>query len=252
MTAATAAPPNRMPLGAHLREARTRAVRAAVALAIAAVAGFLLSGPVLEVLRAPIVEIAASRNASLNYEVVTGAFDLRLRIALYAGIALSSPVWLAELLGFLAPGLTRRERRFTLGFVAAAVPLFAAGCAAGLALFPHMVELLASFASTEDSTVLSASQYVDFVLKIVLATGLAFVLPVFVVVLNLLGILSAATIARSWRVVVIAIVVFSAAVTPAADLLSMFFIALPMTALFLVALLIAWLHDRRVAQTLKE
>jgi len=100
--------------------------------------------------------------------------------------------------------------------------------------------------------VLSASEYVDFVLKVVLATGIAFVLPVVVVVLNLLGILPAATLARSWRIVVIAIVLFSAMVTPAADLLSMFFIALPMTALFLVAWLIAWLHDRRAARRLDE
>jgi len=250
--AATAAAPRRMPLGAHLREARIRSVRAAVALAAGAVAGFVLSEPILEVLRAPIVELAASRDASLNYEVVTGAFDLRLRIALYAGIALSSPVWLAELLGFLAPGLTGRERRFAFGSLAAAVPLFAAGCAAGLMLFPHMVSLLAGFASSEDSSVLSATEYVDFVLKVVLATGIAFVLPVVVVVLNLLGILPAATLARSWRIVVIAIVLFSAMVTPAADLLSMFLIALPMTALFLVAWLIAQLHDRRAARRLDE
>lgn len=111
-----------------------------------------------------------------------------------------------------------------------------------------MVELLASFADAEDSTLLQASAYVDFVLKIVLATGIAFVLPVFLVMLNLLGILPAHTLARSWRVAIVAIVLFSAMVTPSADVLSMFLIAVPMTALFLTALLIAWLHDRREAR----
>lgn len=241
----------RMPLSSHLREARNRAFRAAAALLVGVIAGYLLSGQILEVLRAPIEELAESRNASLNYDSITGAFDLKLKIALFAGIALSSPVWLYELFGFLAPGLTRKERKYTFGFLGAALPLFAAGCAAGFLLFPRMVELLASFADTEDSTLLQASYYVDFVLKIVLATGIAFVLPVFIVVFNLLGILSARTIAQSWRIVIVVIVVFSAMVTPAADVLSMFLIAVPMTVLFLVALLIAWLHDRK-ARTCSE
>lgn len=244
--------PTRMPLSSHLREARTRVFRAAAALLVGVVVGYLLSGTILEMLRAPILEIAESQDASLNYDSITGAFDLKLKIALFAGIALASPVWLYELFAFLAPGLTRRERTYTYGFLGAAVPLFAAGCAAGFLLFPHMVELLASFADTEDSTLLQASAYVDFVLKIVLATGIAFVLPVFLVVLNLLGILPAHTLARSWRMAIVAIVLFSAMVTPSADVLSMFLVAVPMSALFLTALLIAWLHDRREARACSD
>lgn len=94
MTAATAA--QKMPLSAHMREARTRAVRAAVALLIGTVIGYLTSDLVMDVLRAPITEIAESRSASLNYDSVTGAFDLQVRIALYSGIILSSPVWLGR------------------------------------------------------------------------------------------------------------------------------------------------------------
>lgn len=238
----------RMPLSAHLREARTRASRAAIALLVGVAAGYLLSDRIMDLVRGPIEALAASRDASLNYDSVTGAFDLKLTIALFAGVALSSPVWMFEMLAFLAPGLDRREKRYTFGFVAASVPLFAIGCTTGFLLFPHMVELLAGFASTEDSTLLQASAYVDFILKIVLATGIAFVLPVFVVVLNLLGALPARSIAASWRIVVVAIVLFSAIVTPAADALSMFLVAVPMALLFLAALLIAWWHDRAVAR----
>ncbi|MBY0689206.1 twin-arginine translocase subunit TatC [Microbacterium marinilacus] len=239
-----------MPLGAHLTEARKRATRAAVALIVGVVAGFLLADPILDVLRTPITTLAESRDASLNYDSVTGAFDLRMKIALFAGVVVSSPVWLYQLFAFLVPGLTRRERRYTFGFLAAALPLFAAGCAVGFTMFPHMVELLAGFASEEDSTLLQASYYVDFVLKIVLATGIAFVLPVFLVALNFLGVLPARTIARTWRFSVVGIVLFSAMATPAADVLSMVLIAVPMTALFLTALLIAHLHDRAAARAL--
>jgi len=247
MTTATAARGD-MPLGDHLSEARTRAVRAAVALAIALVVGYFLSEQILDLLRTPIEQIAESRDASLNYDSVTGAFDLRLRIALVSAIVLSSPVWLFELFRFLAPGLTRKEKRYTFGYALTALALFATGCVLGYILFPHMVELLASFASEEDSTILAASTYVDFVLKTVLATGIAFVLPVVIVLLNALGVISAATVRRSWRFAVVAIVLFSAMVTPAADVLSMFLVALPMSALFAAALLLTNLHDRRAAR----
>jgi len=237
-----------MPVAAHLDEAMRRAVRAAVAIAIGALVGWFLYEPAMDLVRAPIAQIAVERNASLNFDSVTGAFDLHLRVALVAGFVLSSPVWLYQLFAFVLPGLTRRERRYVLGSVGAAAPLFVAGCATGLLLFPHMVSVLAGFASVEDSTILDAATYIDFVLKVVVATGVAFVLPVVLVVLNLAGILSARTLARSWRYVLVAIVVFSALATPSADVMSMFFLAVPMSALFAAALAVAALHDRAVAR----
>lgn len=242
MSTATA---EKMPLSAHLREARRRAVRAAVALLIGTVIGYLTSDLVMDVLRAPITELAASRSASLNYDSVTGAFDLKLRIALFGGIALASPVWLYQILAYVAPALTGREKRHAFGFLAAVIPLFVAGCAAGVAVFPRIVELLAGFAFADDSTLLQASYYFDFVLKLVLAAGVAFTFPAFIVLLNVLGVLPARTVARSWRGITVSIVVFSALVTPSADLLSMFLIAVPMAVLFGVSLGIAWIHDRR-------
>ena len=247
MTLTTAAR-GAMPLADHVREARRRAVRAAVALLVGVVAGYVLSDQILDVLRAPIEEIAQYREASLNYETVTGAFDLKLKIALFSGVVLSSPVWLFELFAFFAPGLTRREKKYTFGFALTAIPLFAAGITFGFFLFPHMVELLAGFSSNEDSTILTASYYVDFVMKIVLAIGVAFVLPVFVVMLNFLGLVSSKTIRRSWRLIVVVITLFSALVTPAADVLSMFLVAVPMSALFAAAMVITQLHDRRAAR----
>ncbi|MER6975335.1 twin-arginine translocase subunit TatC [Nocardioides sp. NPDC000445] len=250
MTTATVAQ-GTMPVAGHLREASRRGIRAAVALLVGVAVGFWLSDQILEILRAPVEQIAQSQDASLNYDTVTGAFDLKLKIALFAGVIGSSPVWLAELFAFVTPGLTHRERRYTAGFLAAAIPLFAGGCAFGFLLFPHMVEMLAGFSSTEDSSILNAGYYVDFVMKMVLAIGVAFVLPVFVVVLNLLGLLSSQTLRRGWRAIVVVIVLFSALVTPAADVLSMFLVAAPMAALFAAAVLITHVHDRRKARRVR-
>lgn len=240
--------PGLMPLAGHLIEARTRLFRASIAVAVAVVAGYLFSDLILDVLRGPVVALAESRNATLNHGSVSGAFELKMKIALYAGLVLASPVWLYQLFAFFAPALTRREKRYTVGFVASAVPLFLAGCVAGFWLSPHVVELLAGFASTSDSTILEASYYFDFVMKLVLAVGVAFVLPVFVVLLNFMGVLPGISIVRGWRVVLVAIVLFCALATPAADVMSMFLLAVPMAALFAAAAGIALLHDRRAAR----
>ncbi|WP_223881352.1 twin-arginine translocase subunit TatC [Nesterenkonia ebinurensis] len=247
-----ARPGSRMPVADHLKEARRRAVWAAAALLIGSVMGWLLSESVMELLRSPVTELAESQNASLNYDRVTAAFDLRLKIAMYTGVVLSSPVWLYQLLAFLTPGLTRGERRYTLGFLGAALPLFLAGACTGFSLFPHMVQLLAGFGGEQDSVLLQAGYYVDFVLRLVLAVGAAFVLPVVLVMLNFLGLLSAGTIWRSWRPAVVAVVLFSALATPAADVLSLFLVAVPMTALYLAAAAVAslreWLITRKEIQ----
>lgn len=237
-----------MPLAGHVREARVRATRAAVALVIGCVAGYLLADPILDLLRSPIEQIAQDRVASLNYDTITGAFDLKIKVAMYSAVVLSNPVWLFELFAYVSPGLTRREKRYTFGFIGVAIPLFVLGCAFGVRIFPRMVALLAGISSDQDTTILTASYYVDFVLKVVVALGIAFVLPVFVVMLNFLGLVSSRTIRRSWRVIVVIIMVFSALVTPSADVLSMFLIAIPMSGLFAIAMAITWVHDRRAAR----
>jgi sec-independent protein translocase protein TatC len=111
-----------------------------------------------------------------------------------------------------------------------------------------MVLLLAGFAPDGSATLVTASTYFDFVLKLVLALGVAFVLPVFLVLLNLAGALSGRAILRSWRIAILAVIVFTALVTPSADVLSMCLLAVPLLGLYFGAAGLAVLHDRRVAR----
>ncbi|MFB2582677.1 twin-arginine translocase subunit TatC [Herbiconiux sp. P15] len=239
-----------MSLGAHLIELRKRLTIAAIAIVAAAIGGFAISDFVLAAMIQPIAELAAEQNrdASLNFTDVSSAFDLRIQIALTVGIVVSSPVWLYQLWAFVMPGLKKSEKRYAIGFVAAAVPLFLAGCAAGWFVLPHMVELLTGFAPEGTTALLTARSYFDFVLKLVLVIGVAFVLPVFLVLLNFAGVLPAADILRSWRIAILAVTLFTAIATPAADVMSMFLLAIPMIGLYFLAAGIAALHDRRAAR----
>ena len=206
-----------MSLAEHLIELRKRLYISAAAIVVGTVIGWFLSDFLLDSLRAPIFEIATdqARVATLNYDAITSAFDLKLQIAFTVGVVISSPVWLFQIWAFFIPGLTRRERAYSLGFFLSAVPLFILGCAAGWFIFPRIVQLMTSFAPSDDSTIITAKTYFDFVLKLVLIVGVAFVLPVFLVLLNFAGVLSATSIIKSWRMAILVIVLFTAIATPA-------------------------------------
>ncbi|MFZ4895210.1 twin-arginine translocase subunit TatC [Plantibacter sp. Mn2098] len=242
-----------MSLGAHLVELRKRLFFAAIGIIIGMVIGFLISEIVIDAMSAPIKVIADERGqALLNFTNVTSAFDLRMKIALTTGVVISSPVWLYQIWAFLVPGLTRKEIKYAVAFFASAVPLFLLGCYAGWTVLPHIVELMVSFTPAAASNFFDAATYYDFVLKLVLAVGIAFVLPVFLVLLNFVGVISAASIIKSWRVAILLIVLFTAIATPAADVVSMFLLAIPMVILYFAAYGVSYLHDRRKAKDVRR
>ena len=239
-----------MSLGQHLVELRKRLFLAAAGILVGAIVGWFLSDFVWDALREPIYAIieAQDRKAQLNYPDITSAFDLKLKIAFYVGLVVSSPVWLYQIFAFLVPGLTRIEKQYTFGFLFTAIPLFLAGCAAGWFVLPNIVGLMTGFAPKEDAALIVAQSYLDFVLKLMIAIGVAFVLPVFIVLLNFAGVISAQSIIKSWRIAVLLITLFTAIATPAADVISMFLLAIPMVVLYFAAYGIAYLHDRRAAR----
>lgn len=239
-----------MSIAGHLAELRRRAVISAVAVLVGAVAGWFLADVTLGLLIAPISQAGAEsgRETALNFDTVTSAFDLRIRLALQQGLILSAPVWLFQLFAFLVPGLTRRERRVTIVFACTAIPLFVGGCLAGALVLPHIVVLMTGFAPGSSATLLNAAGYYDFALKLLLAVGIAFVLPVFLVLLNLVGLLSGRAILAGWRWAIVAITVFTALATPAADVVSMLLLALPMLVLYFGAAGFALLNDRRIGR----
>lgn len=244
----------KMSLGRHLVELRKRLYLSALFIVIGAVLGWFSADFLLAQLREPIFLVASEqgRVATLNYDGITSAFDLKLQIAFTVGIVISSPFWLYQIWAFFMPGLTKREIKYTLGFMLSAIPLFLAGCAAGWYVYPHIVSLMTSFAPSDDATIITAKTYFDFVLKLVLVVGVAFVLPVFLVLFNFAGLLSANSIIKSWRIAVLVITLFTAIATPAADVLSMFLLAIPMVLLYFLAAGIAWLHDRRKSKKVSE
>lgn len=236
-----------MGLGEHLSELRRRLGRAALGIVVGAVVGWFIAEPVLNLLRGPVLASAHSQDRSvvMNFPSISAAFDLRMEIAIIVGVVISSPVWLYQIFSFFMPALNKREKRYVYGFVLSALPLFIAGCAAGMWVMPHIVQLMTGFAPQFTASYLDASAYFDFVLKLTLITGVAFVLPLFVVLLNFAGVVSGRTITHAWRWALLGICLFTAVATPAADVMSMLLLAAPMIALYLAACGVSLLNDKR-------
>lgn len=240
-----------MSLGAHLVELRKRLMIAAAALVLGMIVAFIITTPIIHWITEPIRVIAERRGddfSALNFTAVTSAFDLRMRIAFSIGIFLSAPVWLWQIWAFIMPGLTRKEVRYTVGFVASAVPLFFAGCWVGMLIVPHVIELMWSFTPEGGVNFYNASDYYDFVFKLMIVVGVSFVLPVFLVALNFAGVMSGAAILKGWRVAVLIATIFAALATPAADVVSMLMLAGILIVLFFAAAGLSMLFDRRRAR----
>jgi sec-independent protein translocase protein TatC len=107
---------------------------------------------------------------------------------------------------------------------------------------------MTGFAPDGTTTLLTARYYLDFSIKFILAIGIGFVLPVFLVLLNFTGVMSAETIIKGWRWAILLITLFTAIATPAADVLYMFLLAIPMVILYYIAAFIAFIHDLRKAK----
>ena len=182
---------------------------------------------------------------NVNFGGITQPFTVQLQVALFVGFILASPVWLYQVWGFIVPGLTKREKRTTMLFVGAAVPLFLGGCFLATKVVPKAVEVLLGFTPQGAANLPDAALYLTFVTRFILAFGLAFLLPVFLVGLNVAHILPARVMLKGWRIAVILIFVFSAMMTPTPDAWTMLALAFPMIALFYGAVGVSALLDRR-------
>ena len=241
----------RMPVLAHLSEFRKRIVRALLFVALFALIGWNFYNPIVDRLTLPICDLAAARASGSNecgnlfVGGVLGPLNLKIKVALITGIVLATPFWLYQLWAFIAPGLHKREKKYTVGFIGVATPFFAMGVILGYFILPLAVKVLLGFTPSTLENLVRFDEYLDFVIRLILVFGLAFELPVVLVSLNLLGILRGRAMLKPWRVAVFAIFFFTAALTPTGDPITMGALALPLTLLYFGASALSIFLDKR-------
>jgi sec-independent protein translocase protein TatC len=172
-------PEGRMPLLDHLRELRNRVVKMALALVAGMTAGFIFFGQAWHVIERPLCSAAirghsGCRTLGVNQLVLNGpldAFYLRVKVALIAGVIVSSPVWLYQVWAFAGPGLHAREKRWGYLFLGAAVPLFGIGITLCYMSLGRSMHYLLGLTPGGVQNLIQVDQYMSFVMAMMLAFG---------------------------------------------------------------------------------
>jgi sec-independent protein translocase protein TatC len=237
----------------HLAELRTRLIHAVAAILIGAFAGMAVAKPVLSFVARPMV--AALRAAHLEDKLIymhpAGYLNLYITTGLYLGVVLASPYVLYQVWLFVAPGLYKRERRAVAGFIAPTVGLFFTGIIfAYYVILPYLLRFLVSFQGNGPFTpLISAEEYFDMLLTVMLGVGIVFELPVLIFFLTLFGIVTPKFLVKNFRYAILIIAVVAAVITPTPDATTMLVFMAPMIALYGLGVGVSWAVVRRKRRT---
>jgi len=238
----------RMALSDHLRELRARLIRSALFLVLAFIVALFFYDRLLDLVLVPYNDALEQLGQSVKSKVyvasVTGPLLLQLKLCGITAIVVSSPYWLYQIWAFIVPGLHPGERKWSRIFAAVAGPLFIAGVATGYYVLPKGISVLIGFTPANTENLVEFGEFFSFITRMLLVFGISFEIPLFVIMLNLAGVVSGKQIAKYRPWIVIGTFVFAAVATPSTDPFSMLFLAIPMLVLFFIAELIARTVDR--------
>ena len=233
----------------HLRELRNRLAKVMIILGLGAVVGFIFYDQVWDFLTEPYCSLPASQvvdggGCSL---IVTGPFDaffVAFKVWLLVGALVTGPFWLYQLWAFVAPALHGREKKYAYIFAPLAGILFVVGSGLAYTITALALQMLFGFLPDEADPFLTIGEYLNYMLIMMVMFGLGFVLPLLVVLLNIVGVLSHAAIAKWRRVIIFCAFLIAGIVTPA-EPVSMLALAVPLVVLFEIAELFCFFNDRR-------
>jgi sec-independent protein translocase protein TatC len=249
-------PEGRMPLTDHLRELRNRVVKAALALVAGMTAGFIFFGQAWHVIERPLCSAmirghSGCRTLGVNQLVLNGPLDsfyLRVKVALIVGVILSSPIWLYQIWAFVTPGLHTREKRWSYLFLGAAIPLFGTGITLCYLSLGRSLRYLLGLTPGGVQNLIQVDQYLSFAMAMMLAFGLAFEVPLLIVMLNLAGVLTHERFAKWRRMLIFGVFLIAGMANPSPDPVTMLILGGSCAVLVEAAEFIVWSHDRRRAR----
>ncbi len=213
------------PILSHLEELRWRLLKSFIAIIVGGVVAFVFANDLRAILEAPFY--AAAPDAELQSLAVAEKWGVLMRIGLFGGVILASPVVLYQLWAFINPALTQKERRWAIPIVSSMAVLFASGVAFGYWALPRGLDfLLGVFPDVGNN--LRLGDYYSFTLRFLFAFGVAFLYPVFLFASAAAGIISSQQLARGRRWALILVVAGAAAITPSGDAFTLLVLSAPL------------------------
>lgn len=223
-----------MPLLSHLVELRSRVLKSVVAVLIGSVIGFIFYRDILALLARP---YEGATDEPLAFFQPTEPFTLALRVALFGGTILASPVIIYQVWRFIGPALTKRERRYVYPLSGVMALLFMAGVVLGYYTLPLALRVLFSFAGDLLQETVGVNFYFSFAMRFLLAFGISFQFPVFLFAAAALGLVSSRALREQRRWAVVFVLVAAALMTPGGDPLTLALLATPMYLLYELSIL---------------
>lgn len=226
----------------HLEELRRRIIISLIVVAAVTIFAFPFAPKILALLKAP----SAGSIGKLVYFDPAEAFMIHIRIAFFAGLAISMPVMLYQLWAFLSPALGPKTKRHGLLFLSSSITAFVSGASFGFfVLLPAAVKFLLGFSTESLEPLISVSSYVSFALGLTLGSGLVFEMPVLSFLLSKMGVINYRVLRRVWKYAVIAIFILAAIVTPTPDIFNMTILAIPMLFLYELSIWVSRFAGRK-------
>jgi sec-independent protein translocase protein TatC len=247
-----APPDGTMTLFEHLRELRYRLVVSILAIIVGMIVAWFFRYDLLDILQRPYfqaIEALKAKHPDANTSLVninlTSPLTLSLKVSALAGAIVTAPFWLYQLWAFVVPGLLAKEKKWALIFIAAATPMFVGGVVVAYFVLPKAITVLLSFTQSGVTNLQDINAYLSFLLRLMIVFGIGFLIPLIVLMLNIVGVITAKQMAKYRTLVIFGTFVFGAVATPSTDPFSMLAVAAPMALLFVGAEVIAHILDRR-------
>lgn len=240
-----------MALSDHFRELRARILKVVATFLLVFIVSLFFFDQLFDFVYGPYQDAQRMLPEGRSLATTSGAgggLMLYLKLCGFASLVVTCPVWLYQIWAFIVPGLHPQERRWTRIFVAVAAPLFLAGLVLGFVTLPKGLEVLIGLNPDPITNLVDFNEYLQFFTRTLLVFGLAFEIPVFVVMLNRAGVVKGRALARYRPWIIVGIFLFAAIATPSTDPFTMTFMAVPMCLLYFISEIIARIHDRRVAE----
>ena len=242
----------RAPLMEHLVELRGRLIRSVIALLLAFGVCFYFAEQIFSFLVQPLVRAFGAGEGRLIYTKLYEAFFVEVRVAFFAAFFLAFPIIANQIWAFVAPGLYKKERRAFLPFLIATPILFTLGGAlAYYVVMPTAFEFFLGYQGNiggiEQEALPAVGEYLSLVMHFILAFGIAFLLPVLLMLLERAGLVTRLQLVKGRRYAILVAFVIAAVATPP-DVLSQFMLAVPLILLYELSLVAIWFTERRRAR----
>ena len=231
-----------MPLVEHLAELRRRIIIAAIAITVGGIVAFCFYNRILRVLIGPYKDITG--NDKLLITDPLEGFTTRLKISAFGGLTLASPVVLWQVWRFITPGLHKKEKRYAIPFIVASILLFALGALVAMLTFRQALRFLIGVGGSSLQTFYTPSKYLNLIVLMMVAFGVAFEFPIVLVFLELARVVSSQRLRKWRRPALVVIVAVAAVITPSQDPYSLFAMAIPMYIFYEASILIGRLMKR--------